>query len=71
MTSLAREVFTSDFWMSGNAMLKYGFNIPHSAQFELNFEKQQLLIIVDATWHAISAADWRPHPMFGKLTVAE
>jgi hypothetical protein len=27
MRSLAREVFTSDFWMSGNAMLKY---IPRS-----------------------------------------
>src|ERR1700733_3282811 len=45
------------------------FKIPHDAQFEFDFEKQQLLKILDAAWRARSAADWGPHPMFGKRTV--
>ncbi len=36
-----------------------------------HFEKQQLLNILDAAWHASWAADWGPHPMFGTLTVKE
>ena len=51
--------------------LPKGFKIPHDAQFEFEFEKQQLLQIIDAAWHARSAADWAPHPMFGKLRVAQ
>ena len=51
--------------------LPKGFKIPHGAQLEFDFEKQQLLKIINAAWHARTAADWRPHPMFGKLTVAE
>jgi hypothetical protein len=51
--------------------LPKGFKIPHNAQFEFNFEKQQLLKILDVAWHARSASDWRPHPMFGKMTPAE
>ena len=31
-----------------------GFKIPHAAEFDFEFEKQQLLKIVDATWHATS-----------------
>ena len=51
--------------------LPKGFKIPHTAQFDFDFEKQQLLNILDAAWHARSAADWQPHPMFGPMTVEE
>src|SRR5215467_4011085 len=51
--------------------LPKGLRIPHDTQFEFDFEKQQLLKIADAAWHARSATDWQSHPMFGKLTVAE
>jgi hypothetical protein len=47
------------------------FKIPHTAQFDLDFERQQLLKILNAAWRARSAADWGPHPMFGKMTVKE
>ena len=47
------------------------FKIPHDAQFEFDFEKQQLLKILDVAWSARAAADWQPHPMFGKMTPAE
>jgi hypothetical protein len=49
--------------------LPKGFKIPHGAEFD--FEKQQLLKIVDAAWQARSPDDWGPHPMFGKITLAE
>jgi Protein of unknown function (DUF1569) len=51
--------------------LPKGFKIPHDAQFDFDFEKQQLLKILDAAWRARSAADWGPHPMFGKMTAPE
>src|ERR1700751_4755396 len=51
--------------------LPKGFKIPHGAAFDFDFEKQQLLKIVDAAWHSRSAADWQPHPMFGPMTVKE
>jgi hypothetical protein len=51
--------------------LPKGFKIPHNAQFEFDFEKQQLLKILDVAWHAKLAADWGPHPMFGTMTVKE
>jgi Protein of unknown function (DUF1569) len=51
--------------------LPKGFKIPHRAQFDFDFEKQQLLKILDAAWGARSPADWRPHPMFGKMSPAE
>jgi hypothetical protein len=47
------------------------FKIPHDEQLEFDFEKQQLLNILDAAWRARSAANWKPHPMFGKMTPAE
>jgi Protein of unknown function (DUF1569) len=47
------------------------FKIPDDAQFEFGFEKQQLLKILDVAWSARSAADWQPHPMFGRMTPAE
>jgi hypothetical protein len=51
--------------------LPKGFKIRHTAKFDFDFEKQQLLKILDAAWHARSAADWGPHPMFGPMTVKE
>jgi hypothetical protein len=51
--------------------LPKGFKIPHGAEFDFDFEKQQLLKIVDAAWQARSPDDWGPHPMFGKMTLAE
>ena len=61
-------------WFPGQPVglrLPKGFKIPHNAQFDFDFEKQQLPKILDAAWHARSAADWRLHPMFGKMTPAE
>ena len=51
--------------------LPKGFKIPHGATFDFDFEKEQLLKILDAAWHARSTADWQPHPMFGPMTVKE
>ena len=51
--------------------LPMGFKIPHGAAFDFDFEKEQLLKILDAAWHARSPADWQPHPMFGRMTVKE
>ncbi len=51
--------------------LPKGFKISQSAQFDFGFEKQQLLNILDASWHARAAVDWGPHPMFGKMSSAE
>ena len=51
--------------------LPKGFKIPHTAEFDFEFEKQQLLKTVDAAWRARSPDDWGPHPMFGMMTVAE
>jgi uncharacterized protein DUF1569 len=51
--------------------LPKGFKIPHGAQFDFGFEKQQLLKILDAAWRAKSPDDWEPHCMFGKMTPQE
>jgi hypothetical protein len=51
--------------------LPKGFKIPRGATFDFDFEKEQLLKILDAAWHARSTADWQPHPMFGPVTVKE
>jgi hypothetical protein len=51
--------------------LPKGFKIAHDAQFDFDFENQRLLKILDAAWRARSAADWGPHPMFGKMTAVE
>src|ERR1700747_1878701 len=37
--------------------LPKGFKIPRGAEFDFNFEKEQLLKIVDAAWHARSLCD--------------
>jgi Protein of unknown function (DUF1569) len=51
--------------------LPKGFKIPHTAQFDFDVEKQQLLKILDVAWQARSAGNWGPHPMFGTMTVKE
>jgi hypothetical protein len=51
--------------------LPTGFKIPHSQRFEFAYEKAQLLNILEAAWHARTAAAWKPHPMFGKMTPKE
>ena len=48
-----------------------GFQDTHGAEFAFDYEKQQLLKIVDVAWHAGSPGDWGPHPMFGSMTVEE
>jgi hypothetical protein len=51
--------------------LPKGFKILQGAQFEFASEKQQLLKILNAAWHARVVGDWGPHPMFGKMSSAE
>jgi hypothetical protein len=51
--------------------LPKGFKIPPGATFDFDFEKKQLLKILDVAWHATSAADWQPHPMLGPMTPTE
>jgi hypothetical protein len=47
--------------------LPTGFKIPHSQRFGFDYEKAQLLKILEADWNARTAEAWRPHPMFGKM----
>jgi hypothetical protein len=51
--------------------LPAGFKIPPHATFAFDFEKAQLLKILEAAWNARTADAWKPHPMFGKMTVKE
>ena len=51
--------------------LPKGFKIDPSATFDFDFEKAQLLKILEVAWHARLPGDWQPHPMFGKMTPAE
>jgi hypothetical protein len=51
--------------------LPKGFKISPSAKFDFDFEKQQLVKLLDVAWRASSPADWQPHPMFGKMTPSE
>ena len=46
--------------------LPKGFKISPGAEFEFDFERQQLLKVVEAAWHARSPDDWGPHPMLRK-----
>jgi len=48
-----------------------GFKIPHAQRFEFAYEKAQLLKIVETAWHARTDAAWKPHPLFGKMTLGE
>ena len=47
------------------------FRIPHDEQFDFEFEKQQLLKILEVAYNARSASDCGPHPMFGRMTLKE
>jgi uncharacterized protein DUF1569 len=51
--------------------LPTGFKIPHSQRFEFEYEKAQLLNILEADWNARTANAWQAHPMFGKMTPKE
>ena len=51
--------------------LPAGFKIPHSQRFESADEMAQLLKILEAEWKARTADAWKPHPMFGKMTIKE
>jgi hypothetical protein len=51
--------------------LPAGFKIPHAQEFDFEFEKAQLLKILEAAWHANTSQAWNPHPMFGKMTAKE
>src|SRR5467141_1870164 len=51
--------------------LPTGFEIPHSQRFEFAYEKSQLLKILEADWNAITAEQWKPHPMFGRMSPTE
>jgi hypothetical protein len=42
--------------------LPKGFKIPHGAEFDFDFERQQLLKIVDAAWQARSPDNWDRTP---------
>ena len=51
--------------------LPKGFKIPRSQRFDFAQEKTKLLHIVEAAWHASTDEDWKPHPLFGKMTANE
>ena len=51
--------------------LPTAFKIPHAQRFDFAQEKAQLLKILEADWNARTAAAWKPHPMFGKMTPEE
>jgi hypothetical protein len=51
--------------------LPAGFKIPHSQRFDFAHEKEQLLKILEADANARTAAAWKPHPLFGKMTPKE
>jgi hypothetical protein len=51
--------------------LPTGFKIPHAQRFEFAYEKRQLLKILEADWNAMTAEQWKPHPMFGRMSPTE
>ena len=51
--------------------LPTGFKIPHAQRFEFADEKAQLLKILEADWNARTAHQWKPHPMFGRMSPTE
>lgn len=48
--------------------LPTGFKIPHAQRFEFAYERGQLIKILEADWKAITAEQWKPHPMFGRMS---
>jgi len=51
--------------------LPTGFKIPHAQRFEFAYEKGQLLKILEADWNSMTAEQWKPHPMFGRMSPTE
>ena len=51
--------------------LPTGLTISHAKRFEFAYEKGQLLKILEADWNAITAEQWKPHPMFGRMSPTE
>src|SRR5258708_5570474 len=51
--------------------LPTGFKIPHAQTFEFAYEKGQLLKILEADWNAKTADQWKPHPMFARMSPSE
>jgi len=51
--------------------LPTGFKIPHAQRFEFAYEKGRLRKILEADWNAITAEQWKPHPMFGRMSPTE
>ena len=51
--------------------LPTGFKIPHAQRFEFAYERGQLLKILEADWNAKTADQWKPHPMFGRMSPSE
>src|SRR5580693_5960030 len=51
--------------------LPAGFKIPHDQEFEFDFEKAQLLKILEVAGRADTPQAWKPHPMFGRMTAKE
>jgi hypothetical protein len=51
--------------------LPTGFRIDLDQHFDFETEKSQLLKILEISWRARSPEDWKPHPMFGKMSAKE
>jgi len=51
--------------------LPTGFKIPHAQGFEFAYERGQLIKILEADRKAITAEQWKPHPMFGRMSLTE
>jgi hypothetical protein len=47
------------------------FKILPGQEFDFESEKAQLLVFLEAAWHASNNHAWKPHPMFGKMTDEE
>lgn len=51
--------------------LPVGFKITPSEHFDFEEEQAKLAAIIDMACKSRSEADWRPHPMFGKMSLWE
>ncbi|MEP7066378.1 MAG: DUF1569 domain-containing protein [Gemmatimonadota bacterium] len=51
--------------------LPRGFKIPRAQRFDFAHERAQLLTIVEAAWNARTDEAWKPHPLFGRMTVRQ
>ena len=51
--------------------LPAGFKIPHDQHYNFREEQAQLTQIIDTACRTKSESDWRPHSMFGKMSLRE